>query len=378
MYLEINKDVFLKQLLKIYKILPQKSLFPVFNILKITAKKNTLILEVNNGNIAIQISIEDQSLKIEKEGEIACFGRHFIEIIKKINTLSIKMTVTENNFLVIKTNFCEYKLKLMTLLGFLLPEFFFEKKEFFELKVSSFKKMIKEVNISSSKNEKRPILTGSNLIYEKKTLKALATDSFRISYKKIKLDFPYFDFNMVIPNKSLEELIKILEYYDNKNLKIYSDDKKIFLKIDNLWFCTSLLEGNYPQIQEFNLKNYPFVVHLNKDDVMKVLERISLFFSKEEVNKNIVLFKLTEEKIIEISISNENLGTALEKIIPLKVTSEKFEIAFNAKHLEDILKVLTSSEIVFYFESHLKPFIVTTLEEESSVHLIFPIQKEND
>ncbi|WP_374695464.1 hypothetical protein ACEW7V_00010 [Areca yellow leaf disease phytoplasma] len=48
--------------------------------------------------------------------------------------------------------------------------------------------------------------------------------------------------------KSLEELSKILEHCQSKYLKIYSDTQKIFLEIDNLWFQTSLLEGNYPQI----------------------------------------------------------------------------------------------------------------------------------
>lgn len=90
-----------------------------------------------------------------------------------------------------------------------------------------------------------------------------------------------------------------------------------------------------------------------------------------------ILFHLTEEKIIEISISNENLGTALEKIVPLKENTKNFSIAFNAKYLEDILKVLTAREIVFYFETPLKPFIVTTLGKEASTHLILPIPKDN-
>ncbi|CCP88351.1 DNA polymerase III subunit beta [Candidatus Phytoplasma solani] len=376
MYLEINKDILLQQLLKIQKILPQKSFFPIFNALKITTQKNTLILEVNNGNIAVKIAIQDQSLKIKKEGQIACLGKYFIEIIKKINDPLVEITVTENNFLVIQTSFCEYKLKLMDVLDFLLLEFSFQETDFFEIEVSNFKKMLKEVNFASSKSEKRPIFMSSNLIYEKNILQALATDSFRMSRKNIELNVSYRNFDIVIPNKSLEELIKILDYYEDKTLKFYSDNRKIFLEIDDLWFQTTLLEGDYPKIQAVNLQSFPFIIHLNKEDLTKALERISLFFFKEETN-NVILFHLTEEKIIEISISNENLGTALEKIVPLKENTKNFSIAFNAKYLEDILKVLTAREIVFYFETPLKPFIVTTLGKEASTHLILPIPKDN-
>ncbi|MBS2126265.1 DNA polymerase III subunit beta ['Fragaria x ananassa' phyllody phytoplasma] len=378
MYLEINKNIFLEQLLKIQKILPQKTFFPIFNALKLTTCKNNLILEVNNGHIAIKIKINDSSLKIKKEGQIACLGKYFIEIIKKINDSLIKITVTENNFLVIKTSFCEYKLKLMEILDFLSLEFTFHKLPFFEIETLRFKNMIKEINISNAKNEKRPILMGMNLIYQEQMLKALATDAFRMSRKNIKLDIAYNDFNIVIPNKSLEELIKILEYCETKTLKIYSDNHKIFLEIDNLWFQTALLEGNYPKIQEFNFLNSTSKIILNREELIKILERVSLFFAKEEGNNNIITFVLTEEKIIEISTSSQNLGTALEQIIPLEVVSSSFKIAFNAKYLEDILKVLTMKEIIFYFENPLKPFIITTLEKESSIHLIFPILIENN
>ncbi|ABC65119.1 DNA polymerase III, beta subunit [Aster yellows witches'-broom phytoplasma AYWB] len=378
MYLEINKDIFLEQLLKIQKILPQKTFFPIFNALKIQTQENKLILEANNGNIAIKIEIKDKSLKIKKQGKIACLGRYFIEIIKKINDSLIKITVMENNFLVIKTIFCEYKLKLMDVCNFLELDFSFQKLDFFQIETHFFKNIIKEVNISTSKNEKRPILMGLNLIYQNNLLKACATDFFRMSQKKINLDIKYHNFNIVIPNKSLEELSKILEHCQSKHLKIYSDAQKIFLEIDNLWFQTSLLEGNYPQIQEIKLTNFPFSIHLNKDDLMKALERVSLLFYKEQINTNVIKFILTERNSIEISSSSESLGTALEKIIPLKVSANSFQIAFNAKYLEDVLKVLSVKEVVFYFDNPLKPFIITTLEKDSSIHLILPIPLEND
>ncbi|WP_374695463.1 hypothetical protein ACEW7V_00005 [Areca yellow leaf disease phytoplasma] len=75
----------MEQLLKIQKILiPSKTFFfPIFNTLKIQTQENNLILEANNGNIAIKIEIKDESLKIKKQGKIACLGRYFIEIIKK-------------------------------------------------------------------------------------------------------------------------------------------------------------------------------------------------------------------------------------------------------------------------------------------------------
>ncbi len=79
--------------------------------------------------------------------------------------------------------------------------------ESFTLPVDLFKIMINQTVIAVSSHESRPILTGVNLSLKEGLLKAVATDSHRLSQRSIQLESaPDIAFDIVIPGKSLTEL----------------------------------------------------------------------------------------------------------------------------------------------------------------------------
>ena len=79
---------------------------------------------------------------------------------------------------------------------------------------------------ATSVSEKKPILTGVNFNLSDKTLTCIATDSYRLSQSKIDLNNNFKDFNITIPNKSLEELLKIIDQFDDW-LEVYFSNNKL-------------------------------------------------------------------------------------------------------------------------------------------------------
>ncbi|XVJ44980.1 hypothetical protein ACGRWE_00015 [Candidatus Phytoplasma australasiaticum] len=57
MHFEITKEVLLHSLLQIYKILPPKTLFPIFHYIKIKALDNVCYLEAMDYNKNIQLQM---------------------------------------------------------------------------------------------------------------------------------------------------------------------------------------------------------------------------------------------------------------------------------------------------------------------------------
>ncbi|KXT29414.1 DNA polymerase III, beta subunit [Candidatus Phytoplasma oryzae] len=376
MNFEIKKDFFLNYLMQIQKILPQKTFFPIYYSIKLYTKKNFLFLEVSNMNIAVKIRIEDESLKIKKEGLAIVSGKYFIDIIKKIDCKILKIASMENNFLVIQTLFSEYKLKMIYLDDFPFIDFNLDFNNFCKIEINLFKKLIKEINVTTSKDKQRNIiLTGVNLVYKKPFLLASSTDSFRLSQKKINLSFDYDDFNVILPNKSLEELIKLLEFEKEKFLKFSINKQRFFLYTNSLTFQTSLLEGKYPQLPNIEEKKFVYFFKLNKEKLIKIFERVSLFLPKEgSIIDNIVKFKTNfNNKIIEISSNSEEIGNALEIIEILESSFlEDISIVFNIKYLEEIIKIFPTKEIIFSFHDPNQSFILSSNEEQTLFYLILP------
>ncbi|MBP3059229.1 DNA polymerase III subunit beta [Texas Phoenix palm phytoplasma] len=375
MNFEIKKEVFLHYLNQMQKILPQKTLFPPNLYIKITMKEDYFFLEVNNANVSVRKKVKDDSLKVIQQGSITVLGKHFTDIIKKIDHDFLKMATMEKRFLIIQTETSEYKLKTMNpdLFPF-LSDFSFDFENCFEIESECLIKLIKETIVAASKEKTKVILTGLNLIYKKPFLTAIATDYFRVSQKKIPLNIDYSDFNVVVPVKSLEELNKLLEQQEEKVLKISINEQKFCLNTDSLSFQTILLEGEYPKIPKIKEDKFCHFFTLNRVNLIKILERLSLFLPKEgDISENIVEFKINEKSKVEISSCSEIIGKAIEEIEILEeFLQNNYKTAFNLKSLEEILKVFPTKYIDFRFEIPTKPFIISNSENPSLLYLIFP------
>ncbi|MGI3136050.1 MAG: DNA polymerase III subunit beta [Candidatus Phytoplasma vitis] len=374
MNFEIKKEVFLHYLNQIQKILPQKTFFPIYYYIKIDIKKDVLFLEVNNSHIVVKIKVEDESLKVYEEGIFIVLGRNFIDIIKKIDYYLIKIDSLEDKFLIIKTDSSHYKLKLMELDNYPSFDFIFDYQNFFEIEIELFKKLIKEMIIVSSKDKQQNILTGINLIYKFPFLIAVATDSFRLGQKKIELKIDYYDFNIIIPAKSLEELLKLLEQQKDEIVQISITEQKFFLKTNSLFFQSPLLEGNYPEYPPIKKENLINFFRLNRNNLIKVLDRVSLFLPKDKnIFDNSVEFQIHSNYKLEISSDSEEIGHALEEMEILESSFDrKIKSFFNVKYLEEIVKVFTNEQITFFFENSSKPFVIMDEEDETILYLIFP------
>ncbi|AYJ01179.1 DNA polymerase III subunit beta [Candidatus Phytoplasma ziziphi] len=374
MNFEIKKEVFLHYLNQIQKILPQKTFFPIYYYIKIDLKKDVLFLEVNNSHIFVKIKVEDESLKVYEEGIFIVLGRNFIDIIKKIDYHLIKIDSVEDKFLIIKTDYSYYKLKLMELDNYHSVDFIFDYQNCFEIEMELFKKLIKEMIIVSSKDKQQNILTGVNLIYKSPFLISVATDSFRLGQKKIKLKIDYYDFNIIIPARSLEELLKLLEQQKDEIVQISITEQKFFLKTNSLFFQSPLLEGNYPEAPPIKKESLINFFRLNRNNLIKVLDRVSLFLPKDKnIFDNAVEFKTNSNYKLEIFSDSEEIGHALEEIEILESSFDSnIKSFFNVKYLEEILKVFTSEQITFFFENSSKPFFIMSEEDETILYLISP------
>lgn len=370
---KINCDVLLDALNVVQKGLPVKTPMPILTGIKLDVYENYLIMTSSNTDISIEVKIEGNDLTINEKGNCIIPGKYFLEIIRKINSRDVEISLMDQKIILIKAERSEFKLNTMDYNDY--PEIeFINNKESFKIDANIIKTIIREVNFACATNEKRPILTGVNFKCEDGLLTCVATDSFRLSKKNIYLD-NNINFNIVIPSKSLDELLKIIEDY-NENLEISINNGKILINFKNISFQTRLLEGNYPDTSKIIPKEFPVIVKFNKDELIHVIERVSLLSPKEkDRNYNIIQLKITNNRTVQITSNNNEIGDALEEIIPIdNIIGPVFKIAFSSKYLSDSLKAFNSNNITINFTGELKPFIINDENNNNLLHLILPVK----
>lgn len=374
MIFSIDRDVLLNHLLIVQKALPIKTPLPILYAIKFEVNEDHIILTTSNTDIAIQVLLDDKSINIRKTGKIAFPGRYFIDIIRKISSQRVELALIENKIIVIKADRSEFKLKLMDIEDY--PEIdFLDLDKPIVLDGQLFKTIIKETNVTTATSEKRPVLTGVNFKYEDNHLECVATDSYRLSKKNIKLRTHSKTFNIVIPSKSLDELNKIINNIGNE-IEVYINPNKALFKIKNVLFQTRLLEGTYPDTKRIIPTEFAVVIPFNRDGLLAAVERVSLLSPRDrETNYNIIKLNLRPDKIVEISSTNTEIGDALEEIIPSSdVIGPELKIAFSSRYLVEALKAFSSNEVLVQFAGEVKPFVIKGGLDPDLIHLILPVR----
>ena len=374
MNFQINKDTLLSNLIIAQKALSNKTPNPALQGIKLEVFTDHLVITTSNSDIAIKLNVKDASLAVKSEGSVLIPGKYFIEIIRKLDGLKVSLSMAADNMLRIEADRSDITLNMMDLEDY--PELqFSEKVKSIKINVRVLKTIIRQTAFATSSIENRPILTGVNFKIDGTKLTAIATDSYRLSQKEIELTESYEPLNIIIPGKSLEELIKVLEN-NNDTVELHFDHSKILFKYNNLLFQSRLLEGNYPETSKLIPTDFPTAIKFNKENLSTAIERASLLSSRDG-NNAIVKLSLRKDNIIEITSNSPEIGKVLEEVYPVdEILGHPFKIAFSSKYILDALKIFNSSEVTVNFTGEIRPFIIKGEYDEKMLQLILPVRTE--
>jgi len=375
MNFSINRDLLLDNLLVMQRGLPLRTSLPILTTIKFDVKEDHIILTSSNTDIAIQVLIEDEDISIGKTGVLTIPGKFLIDIIRKSTSNRIEFTLIEDRIVVVKSDRSEFKLRLMDSSDYPDIDFLSNDREPLTIDSELLKTIIKETSYAASTSEKRPILTGVNLKYNDNNLLVVATNSYRLSQKEVKLRSKATDFDIVIPSKNLDELSKILDN-NSTDILMYVSHNKVLFKIDNILFQSSLLEGTYPNTSRIIPTEFPVVIPFNKDELLLAVERVSLLSPKDrDTNYNIIKLRLNNDHSVELLSTNKEIGDANEVILPSgDVVGTIINIAFSSRHLLDALRSFNSNEVVINFAGEVRPFVLKSAQDDSLLHLILPVR----
>ena len=379
MNITIDREILLENLNVISRGLPNKSPMPILTGIKMEVTDTDLYLTSSNTDISVEVLITDTSLKITEPGKTVVPGKQFIDIIRIIGAKKVNLFLDENNSLIIRGDKSEFNLKIMDYMDY--PNIDFVTLENpLTLDSTELKSIIKETVFATSQNEKKPILTGVNFNNKDNQLTITATDSFRLAQKILSID-SYDDFNITIPNRSLDEMSKILDSYDGK-ISLYFSLNKLLLKYKNVLFQTRLLDGNYPDTSRIMPTNFPIVIRFNRDELLAVVERVSIMSPKDrekdrETTANIIKLTIKKDRLIELSTSNNILGSATEEIIPTDIeATNAISIGFSSRYFIEALRSFMSAEITISLSGEIRPFIIRGDYDANLTQLILPLRMD--
>ncbi len=370
----INKEVLLNNLLVAQKALSTKTPAPYLQGIKLEIYQNELIMITSNSDISIKLSLKDESLHVESVGEVLIPGKYFVELIRKLDGEVISLSAIDDNVLKIVAGKSDITLNMLNVEDYPNIDFIINDNP---IKIESkvMKSIIRQTTFATSAIENRPILTGVNIRVDGERLVAIATDSFRLSQKVIDVPTNLDNMNVVIPGKSLDELIKILELNLDEIL-IHLNHKSILFEYGNILFQSRLLDGNFPETSRLIPVEFPIVIKFNKNDLFVAIDRAALLSSRE-TSASIVKLYLRNDNGVEITSNSPEIGKVVEEVQPIeKPIGVPIRIAFSSKYFLDALKTFSSEQVYVKFTGEIRPFVIEGEQDPGLVQLILPVRTE--
>lgn len=366
----IKKEILLEGLNDVSKALSNKNIIPILSGIKFELINEGLDLIASDNNITIKKHINKKDIKnIEQVGTMVINGKYMLEIVRKISEQIINLEILDGTKIKIYTDNSIFFLNGYNPNEY--PEILFEEsKSPIKIDKTVFKSIINQTAYSASTEETRPLLTGINFKIEEEVLECTATDSYRLSKRKINIKYGDEKINITIPSRNLIELIKIINDKEGY-LEIHIFNNKILFKFDKILFQSRLLNGSYPDITKLIPEKYSIKLKTTNSEIYNVIDRASLLTLEKE--KHPISLETTGDLIIIRSNSPE-IGKVEERLRVKKEGDKELTISFSAKYILEALKAIQSEEIEIYFISETDPIILKTPEIEGLIQLLSPIR----
>ena len=373
----IKRNAFIKKLTDVQRAISSKTAIEILTGLKITATENSITLTGSDSDISIEneISTDDSNyeLLIDEPGSIVLPARFFSEIIKRLPESTFTIEVNEHFQATITSGQTEYQVNGVDADNYPhLPEI--DTNEQLTIPADIMKQVINQTVIAVSTQESRPLLTGVHLTIKNGELHAVATDSHRLSQRKVKLSGAEdINYDIIVPGRSLVELSRMIAD-STGSLEIQIAENQILFNFDNTAFYSRLLEGMYPDTDRLIPQSSETEIELNAVSLLHAIERASLL--SHEGRNNVVKLSLNSENQTAVLSSNSpEVGNIEEELQFDKLTGNDIEISFNPDYMKAALQAFGQAEVKLSLTLPLRPFtLMPTEDSEDFIQLITPVR----
>ena len=368
MKLVCEKEKILRGINSVINGVSSKTTMPILEGILLKTNDNELILTTYDLEIGIEYTLE---AKIIEQGNTVVNATMFSEIIRKLPSKEIKISINENRLLEIECEGSLYKLATMN------PDEFPELPKInvdnsIEIEQTILKNMIRKTIFAVSTEENRPIFTGCLFEVTDNKLNVVAVDGYRLAIKSNVINEKANNFSSVIPGKTLNEVNKIIsDSFDT--IKIGISRNQALFEMENCKIVTRLLDGEFLKYSNTIPQNWETRVKVNKNNIQNCFERILLISASsiEKEKKYPVKINIEVGKVT-ISCANQT-GDAKEEIY-VDTEGKELEIGFNPRFFLDALKAIDDEEVYIELGTNRSPCIIKPIEDGDYIYMILPIK----
>lgn len=360
-----RKDMLLKAVGLAQSAVSSKSTLAILQNLLFEVGKDGVFILGTDLEIGMKVKVEAEAVT---PGSITIPGKKLSEIVRECPDGEIEISADSNNRILLSSGKASFK--IVGLPRDEYPNLPTPKDEkALELPSASLLEMIQKATVSVSNDDTRHILNGALLQVEGAEARMVSTDSHRLTFVKRTIDGKAGKHSAIIPQKALGELAKILDATQDPVMVRFSDNQ-IFFEKAGVVLVSRVIDGTYPNYDQVIPKKNEHSLVADTDALLKAVRRVGILASEKSSPVKLSL----KGAALTIQSNTPDLGEAEEEV-EVEYSGPDMVLAYNARYLQDCLKVIGSAKVELKLSTTLNPALMVPAGGSSDyLYVVMPMR----
>jgi DNA polymerase III subunit beta len=366
MKLSTSRDALLAQLQTVTRVASTHTAVQALSGTQIAASEGAVELRATDLEVGLRVPLE---ATVDSDGVAVLPARLLLDVVRALPADAVTLALrTAEQDVEITSGAATFHIRTLRAEDFPpLPEP--DRETSVEVPAAAFVETVQTVARAASRDETRPVLTGILVSASGQELQMVATDSYRLSVKRTKLEEPLDgSFEANVPARALQELARIADQLGGGKLTVGVGANQVVFEAGGAVLSSRLIDGQFPNHQQLLPESFEHELELAGDEVTDVVRRISLL-----AQKNAPLRLAFAEGELTVSAQTPDVGEARETI-PVPFSGEPLEIGFNPDFLRDGLESVGAGGVILKLINPLRPGLIEAADGSGFLYLIMPIR----
>ena len=225
--------------------------------------------------------------------------------------------------------------------------------------------------------DQRPVLNGMYFTVEGGKLTVVSCDSFKMAVCSIDTELSDLtegqahDAKFILPNKSVNELYKLLEDKDeDAKVTVYIGKKNIIFVMGEITFFSNLIDGEYVAYNRIIIRTHRISMECDRERLISALEHAALITEEKIAGSVRSHVKLAlSEGTLKITATS-GMGSAYDEV-PVVHDGDDLVIAFNNRYLIDSLRACDADRIKISMSSALSSINIEPADDDCTSEDLF-------
>jgi DNA polymerase-3 subunit beta len=365
MNIQINRETLLKPLSAVTSIVEKRHTLPILSNLLLETKANKIQLTATDLEMQISLAIESAT-----GGELSTTisAKKLLDICRSLpDNAEINLSPNDSR-VILKAGKSRFNLQTLPAADYPVMSKTQGQSTLVTLPQRQLKELLKQVEFAMAQQDIRYYLNGLLFEVNANRLNVVGTDGHRLSFTSTELKQNYEKQEVILPRKTVIELIKLLDDSE-EDAQIELSNAQVNFSFGSIKLISKVIDGKFPDYNRVIPTGHQNMFSTDRLGVLLAMQRASILSNEKYRGIRMVLSN-NNLKLISTNSDQEEA----EEEVEIAYQGAALDIGFNVTYLIDVLNNANSEQVTFSFADANSSCLITLPNNPQYKYVVMPMR----